>query len=653
MNTSGVLNSSVSQMLSRIDWSSMAENDAVEIIRCTIAGASEASVRSSCMMNGLNVDDDMNKLRDRLMRFEIRARFGDDKAMWDPVQDVASQMPAGTVASNNQAAVEATPLASSPNKLGNNFRQWRNMHNISESSSLMDTVIDGNAERGRCIAENESAESVTESELRDRVDERVHTEQQRALELSNGGHSESVNREEIVNSSEREEQVATNEFERGPAAGATATLWFTQRNTNFFLHSETKETKEKSPKKVNFSDSPDHQETEDELNDQWFSEMKEISLRKEALLQNQLEIAAENQRLMQEMIAEQRNLRAAQEAAQASQEKLRKEQAEATKKLNKISSTLEAILLDSRQQQADKENDPGRFGCVAYAKILTNTKKFGEKAAAAILVGYKSNGFLLWQPNHNRFIISRHVRFNEKITYGDTKENKSIREQNETEVESNEIEEKEKTEENNDQTIFKRLYSKEFVVNSSSAVPHGVKSKVLRQVLSLRPLLSLQNRIIKMMNINDLDPIRPPGLRQVFVANAVTMKYHELSEELAGRELNTRNKSLTLPRQQLTIGQRMNYCIRDRRPDSRQHQPGARDRRIDSTAASAPAAQQPQHSRSTAAAQQHQQHQHSSISTAAAQQRRHSSSRATTAQPLASIEISSAEVACKLYFNLV
>ncbi|CAB0042810.1 unnamed protein product [Trichogramma brassicae] len=66
----------------------------------------------------------------------------------------------------------------------------------------------------------------------------------------------------------------------------------------------------------------------------------------------------------------------------------------------------------------------------------------------------------------------------------------------------------------------------------------------------------------------------------------------------------------------------------------------ARDRRIDSTAAaSAPGAQQPQHSSSSAA----QQHQHSSISTAAAQQRRHSSSRATTAQPLASIEVSSAE----------
>ncbi|CAB0043522.1 unnamed protein product [Trichogramma brassicae] len=115
-------------------------------------------------------------------------------------------------------------------------------------------------------------------------------------------------------------------------------------------------------------------ETDDELNDQWFNEMKEISLRKEALLQNQLEVAAENQRLMQEMIAEQRHLRAAQEAAQASHEKMRKEQAEATKKLNKISSTLEAILLDSRQQQADKENDPG----VSFnnSRLLSSTRNY-------------------------------------------------------------------------------------------------------------------------------------------------------------------------------------------------------------------------------------------------------------------------------------
>ncbi|CAB0043157.1 unnamed protein product [Trichogramma brassicae] len=146
------------------------------------------------------------------------------------------------------------------------------------------------------------------------------------------------------------------------ATVAPATMVATRSHENSELDAsmtQKDETKEKSPKKVTFSEDLENQETDDELNDQWFNEMKEISLRKEALLQNQLEVAAENQRLMQEMIAEQRHLRAAQEATQASHEKLRKEQAEATKKLNKISSTLEAILLDSRQQQADKENDPG------------------------------------------------------------------------------------------------------------------------------------------------------------------------------------------------------------------------------------------------------------------------------------------------------
>uniref|UniRef100_A0ABD2WNJ0 Uncharacterized protein n=1 Tax=Trichogramma kaykai TaxID=54128 RepID=A0ABD2WNJ0_9HYME len=77
-------------------------------------------------------------------------------------------------------------------------------------------------------------------------------------------------------------------------------------------------------------------EIEDENDDPWFHEMKEISLRKELLLQSQLEIAAENQRLMQEMIAEQRQLRITQEATQSSLAKLQKDQAEATQKLLKI-----------------------------------------------------------------------------------------------------------------------------------------------------------------------------------------------------------------------------------------------------------------------------------------------------------------------------
>ncbi|KAL7292283.1 hypothetical protein TKK_0013894 [Trichogramma kaykai] len=67
-----------------------------------------------------------------------------------------------------------------------------------------------------------------------------------------------------------------------------------------------------------------------------------------------------------------------------------------------------------------------RFGCLAYAKILTNTKKFGERAARGILVGYRLNSTLLLQPSNNRFLISRHVRYNGKVTYRDIKEHQEI-----------------------------------------------------------------------------------------------------------------------------------------------------------------------------------------------------------------------------------
>ncbi|CAB0040423.1 unnamed protein product [Trichogramma brassicae] len=92
-----------------------------------------------------------------------------------------------------------------------------------------------------------------------------------------------------------------------------------------------------------------------------------------------------------------------------------------------------------------------------------------------------------------------------------------------------------------------------------------------------------------------------------------------------------------------------NYCIRDRQSELLYTRSSARH---PPTPARRPRPSDRQHSSSistsspaAAAQQQHQHHQQSSISTAAAQQRRHSSSRATTAQSLASIEISSAEVA--------
>ena len=58
-----------------------------------------------------------------------------------------------------------------------------------------------------------------------------------------------------------------------------------------------------------------------------------------------------------------------------------------------------------------------RFGCIAYAKIPTNERKFSERAIRAIMVGYSATGYVLWHPPTGKFLHSRHVRCNEKLVY--------------------------------------------------------------------------------------------------------------------------------------------------------------------------------------------------------------------------------------------
>uniref|UniRef100_A0A6V7M123 Integrase catalytic domain-containing protein n=1 Tax=Bracon brevicornis TaxID=1563983 RepID=A0A6V7M123_9HYME len=58
-----------------------------------------------------------------------------------------------------------------------------------------------------------------------------------------------------------------------------------------------------------------------------------------------------------------------------------------------------------------------RFGSVAYVKIPIAENKFSERALKTILVGYTPTGSLLWHPQTNRFINSRHVKCNEKLSY--------------------------------------------------------------------------------------------------------------------------------------------------------------------------------------------------------------------------------------------
>ena len=50
---------------------------------------------------------------------------------------------------------------------------------------------------------------------------------------------------------------------------------------------------------------------------------------------------------------------------------------------------------------------------------------FPERAIKAVLVGYKSNGYLLWHPSTGKFVESRNVRFNEKLVYKDVYKNKA------------------------------------------------------------------------------------------------------------------------------------------------------------------------------------------------------------------------------------
>ena len=64
-------------------------------------------------------------------------------------------------------------------------------------------------------------------------------------------------------------------------------------------------------------------------------------------------------------------------------------------------------------------NKMKRFGRIRFVKIPKLDFKFGERAIKAVLVAYKTTGYLLWHPSTRKLIESRHVRFNEKVVYKD------------------------------------------------------------------------------------------------------------------------------------------------------------------------------------------------------------------------------------------
>ena len=71
-------------------------------------------------------------------------------------------------------------------------------------------------------------------------------------------------------------------------------------------------------------------------------------------------------------------------------------------------------------------------------------------------------------------------------------------------------------------------------------------------------------RLLKIIGIDDQDPLKPLGIRQVFILNSMCKQYNDLKSEYVQYPINTRLKSVEIPKYNLTIGQRSySYFTKD------------------------------------------------------------------------------------------
>lgn len=77
-------------------------------------------------------------------------------------------------------------------------------------------------------------------------------------------------------------------------------------------------------------------------------------------------------------------------------------------------------------------------------------------------------------------------------------------------------------------------------------------------------LCRLQNKLCKIIGLEEDDPDRPLTLRKIFVLKAILYQYEELKQEYVNKNIRTRIRSIQLPKTNLTIGQRgyKYYAIR-------------------------------------------------------------------------------------------